>query len=523
MSAYDNPTIIKDDSAMIYAQMLGTLGQTFTESFNAARKEREAKEKEKRLEDEKKAKADKEQSITDQKLISDFEYKEQVNIQRGAEGLQKIGATPDALTSRNNFLVDINKVVGKNNLEISRNVLSKEDLDKKNKYASDVLAVEANLDRGMGAAFSQSSEFIDGKITRGNIGNIVFNGNDLLSQGVGKAVFLAFTYPKASNATKGLDYDVNNPADARLDVKIPLNNLDELKGVFKAANATASDDEVNEAIEQGKSNKSIIVEGKPGEEKYTIKYNPKLSEWTGEFYTKIPEIGIGDTSTTVGIYSKEGSNDITNDYLEPTQLADLEGNLLLPGSAGTAKYQRTEVKEAAVKESMRPALRAKAAGLINTYFSNNNSGNGILRKLGFGTDYPLKKFNKDYEGDAAQVEALTEKMVEEEWKNIRIKSDLKEIDGKYYVTDAESYQMFNKPSKKGSGGATGTQKNQEAFNERIRKVIKNKAGGVSKGGYTLQVLDGRWGVYDKDGIPKIGTEDITDPSVLATFIGGTID
>ena len=34
MSAYDNPTIIRDDSAMIWAQALGSAGQSFTESFN---------------------------------------------------------------------------------------------------------------------------------------------------------------------------------------------------------------------------------------------------------------------------------------------------------------------------------------------------------------------------------------------------------------------------------------------------------------------------------------------------------
>jgi hypothetical protein len=125
---------------------------------------------------------------------------------------------------------------------------------------------------------------------------------------------------------------------------------------------------------------------------------------------------------------------------------------------------------------MRPALRAKAAGLINTYFSDNNSANGILRKLGFGTDYPLKKFNKDYEGDAAQVEALTEKMVEEEWKNIRIKSDLKEIGGKYYIADAQSYQMFNKPSKTKGGGKTGTSKETWEEKEAAVKSVASISG-----------------------------------------------
>ena len=438
MSAYDNPTIIKDDSAMVWAQATSGFAESFKQSFDAARKEKEAK-----------MKADKEQSIKDQMLISEFEYKEQANAQEGAGNLQKLGATPDALSIRNDFRINTSKVVGKNALEISKNVLSKEALAEKNKYASDVSAVTSALDNGMGTTFSQSSDFRDGKVNIGNISNIVFNGDDLLNQGINKAVFFAFTYPKASNATKGLDYDINKPADAKLDVRIPLNNLEELKKIFKAANATASPEEIDAAIKSGIENKSIIAKGDEGKEEYTIKYSPKVSEWSGEFYTKIPEIGLGETSTTVGIYSKDTDNKINNEYLETTDLEDIEGNLGLPSSAGTAKYQRTKVNVAKIKESMRSALQAKATGLITTYFNDIPSANGILRKLGFGTDYPLKKFQEAHQNDgmAGMVNDLANRMFDEEWKNIAIKSDLKEIEGKYYVMDAESYAMFNKPSK----------------------------------------------------------------------------
>lgn len=71
-------------------------------------------------------------------------------------------------------------------------------------------------------------------------------------------------------------------------------------------------------------------------------------------------------------------------------------------------------------------------------------------------------------------------------------------------------------------GQTGTQKNQVDFNARIKEVIDTGEGGVSKGGYTLMKMNGKWGVYDKDGLEKPGTEDITNPTVLATFIGGTL-
>ena len=311
-----------------------------------------------------------------------------------------------------------------------------------------------------------------------------------------------------------------------MNVQIPLNNIEELTEVFLAANATALPEEVDEAIKTGIENGSIIPEGAKGKEKYTIKYNPKISEFTGEFYTKIPEIGLGDTSTTVGIYSKENDNKINNNYLKPTQLADIEGNLLLPGSAGTAKYQRTEVDEGAVRAIMRPALQAKAAGLLSTYFSDNASANGILRKLGFGTDYPLKKFNETYKGETAQVNALVQKMEEEEWKNISTKSDLKKIGDKYYIMDSESYQMFNKPSKKSGSGTTGTQKNQADLNADALWIINN--GGVfrGKGGLILNVDSNGKATVTKVG-GDLSEEEVLmfknrTPKQMANMMGATL-
>ena len=43
MSAYDNPTIIKDDSAMAWAQATGGFAESFKQSFDVAKKDREAK------------------------------------------------------------------------------------------------------------------------------------------------------------------------------------------------------------------------------------------------------------------------------------------------------------------------------------------------------------------------------------------------------------------------------------------------------------------------------------------------
>lgn len=135
MSAYDNPTIVKDDSAMIWAQAFGGIGQSFTESFNIARKEREAKEKEARLIAERKAKEEKEQTISNQIYSSEERYKYQTRMAKIDDGLVKAGVSADGAELVNGFLVSIGEINGKNNVDIKMKVLSKEELDKKNAYA----------------------------------------------------------------------------------------------------------------------------------------------------------------------------------------------------------------------------------------------------------------------------------------------------------------------------------------------------------------------------------------------------
>jgi len=91
------------------------------------------------------------------------------------------------------------------------------------------------------------------------------------------------------------------------------------------------------------------------------------------------------------------------------------------------------------------------------------------------------------------------------------------------VTLIERAQKPKSP-KTGSTGVktTAAEKSQKALNDRIAELINTGEGGVSKGGYTLMKMNGRWGVYDKDGLPKPGTENITNPTTLSTFIGGTL-
>lgn len=91
----------------------------------------------------------------------------------------------------------------------------------------------------------------------------------------------------------------------------------------------------------------------------------------------------------------------------------------------------------------------------------------------------------------------------------------------YFVPNPEP----EKPVK-ATGGKTAkvpaAELKQKAFNNRIDTLIKTKKGGVTAGGYTLSIVNGKWGLRDKNGVEKYGTENITSPRELATYIGSTL-
>jgi len=199
----------------------------------------------------------------------------------------------------------------------------------------------------------------------------------------------------------------------------------------------------------------------------------------------------------------------------------------LPSSGGDIYQMKNarRLQEGAIKSAINKKSNVTASGLI---------GADSTSRLRTYIDYTLQQgpgwYDKNFKGITDPNEQksilsglLTDKAFSE---LVRDLPRVKQKDGTtaYYNPDAptgikpkEKVAKVSKPT-----GQTGTQKNQVDFNARIKEVIDTGEGGVSKGGYTLMKMDGRWGVYDKDGLPKPGTEDITNPTTLATFIGGTL-
>jgi len=472
MSAYDNPTIIRDDSAMIWAQALGSAGQSFTESFNIARKEREAKEKEARLAAERKAKEEKEQTINNQIYSSEERYKYQTRMAKIDDGLVKAGVSSDGTELVNGFLVSTGEINGKNNVEIKTKVLSKEDLDKKNAYAAQAAKGEENLVRVAGGLYSQAQAIKSGELNDSNISNIKFKGDNILDQTLNRVTAFALAYPDNEKTTKKLDYDANgDPSKITLNITSKIGDYNSLIKTFKDTNPGVSQEEIDTKINEGIS-KGFIVKG--DNDQYSVNFKKDInSDYDGELYTKIPEIEYGKAPVTAGVYSKENDTEVSIIYMKPTEYIDVEGNANLNKDQGTVKYQRTPIDIEAIRMSLKPSLQAKAQGLIASSFQDPDTADGILAKLGFGTNYQSKEFAKlDL---ATKVNLLASKMEKNEVDNIIKKSQLTLVDGKYYKMDPESIRIFNEESKKGGGGKSKAAK--PTFDEVSSRIYAIQPGG----------------------------------------------
>jgi hypothetical protein len=324
----------------------------------------------------------------------------------------------------------------------------------------------------------------------------------------------------SKGVTKNFEWDKEDPKNTTLSVATKFKNETELKDKIKAFMPGASNEDIQKEIESSNNIK------KNADGSYSLEFKQQIGNGTydGIFYDKVPPLTAGTELEDTGIYTNKGLNYA---YIGDTVFLPVEGNA---GKDKTKKvtWQGTVIETDKIKQDLRPAIEARVKGLIDTDFQSLSVLQGFLtNKVKAGTQWSASKINElPY---AEKVNTLTELIMDQELSN-RFKSFVPVKDKKtgkttYYAGNPQKTQTEDlTKGAKAAGGATGTAKNQAALNEKIRNVIRTKQGGVpGKGGYTLQIIDGRWGVYDKDGIPKVGTEDITDPSVLATFIGGTID
>lgn len=289
-----------------------------------------------------------------------------------------------------------------------------------------------------------------------------------------------------------LDYDFENNYEPRIKFYSALINEGD-KEPFGYTELTdwKGSDQINKMLDENGGLKTI----KPmtGVLENLMKSNPSVFDGKGNL--------LRDYTTSVEQTKKEvNKSTVTNNKADKDVYTVIKKNYLEPDA---------EKVKAALSMQIDAAVAGLAKeGSIQAIYNHYVVGNGDdLADL--YTDLSPERTQKvrDFIADAliktipkTEDEQSPERVIEETRRTEVVKP--KSESGK-----------SNKPS-------AATEK-QEKLDAEVADLIRTKKGGVTRQGYTLSIIDGRWGLYDKDGLPKPGTENITSPTELATFIGGS--
>lgn len=455
MSAYDNPTIIKNEAPMIWAQGIGSFAENFTQSFNVARKEKETKEKEAKLEAEKKAKESEQLLINIQRTTAEIQNANAVDLNKTVASLPKELET-SLTTQFSNNVQEFGKIFGDASTKNETSVVGedvKSVLAKKPIY----LQTRQNVINTFGAITSQVNSY--GEDFKGDGSDVSIVGTNPIER-MTNFYTLQGLNPKnaiSSKVTKNFTWDKEDPSKATLSVSTKFNSKNELMQALGKWTPGSKPEDLDKMITNaGKS----ITSNEDGT--YSLNFEKPIGNgnYDGMFYTKVPPVLSGDEFKNANIVDEK--NQFSTKYLLNTTNIPAKGyDSKRPGVKGY--WQGTEINMVAAENDLRPVVQARMEGLLNADFRDINVLQGFLtNKLKLGTDDTALILNaQDYN---TKVNLLTNQAMKVEIAN-KLGNQLHKIGDKYYLGDKDKIQDIDQnPESTGNGGLN--KKEQEIINKK---------------------------------------------------------
>jgi hypothetical protein len=203
-------------------------------------------------------------------------------------------------------------------------------------------------------------------------------------------------------------------------------------------------------------------------------------------------------------------------------IAESEQDVNLGNGYQLAKARKLDLE--AVRGEIYKKADIKAAGYLKAN-KPTDMWSLVNWSLGMGEGYYEKVFPRDQAPEiqqAALAKLLTEKAVGNMTKKFRKTNDGQDI----WISGEPQRIKAEKAASSTNGGGTSApklgarEKSQLEFQREVEKVAKAGKGRVlGPGGWRLDKMDGRWGIFNRQGDQMFGTEGITQPTELATFIG----
>ena len=532
MSAYDNPTIIKDDSAMAWAQGIASFGENFTKAFDA-RREQNLKEK---------AYEDKLKAETKKNAIA----MQSANIEQGLANQKEIGAAVDQMEKtkidtafqdqwKQGFAMRKEKV-GMFKRQATFTELDKDQMAKGTKYAEDVNQWKDKSLSGLAANQTNVNEWKT--LSPRDRANTAFMGNTPLERKISE-ITLYSSDPSNYNWKGKVDkklYDADdNPASPGIEIITKVDLAKDLKG-FTEEELQAEAKKPNGAVIYNETDKQ-----------YSVRFKQKLGDpsWDGTFYHK-----VADAPDSEKIWGKDQAN-----ILDPKTNGLNNNYIINPGNPVVTKekikdfpnkeneIETTYVNVPEIRKNAKMYYDAGAEALLSSDLKDMTQLQSFLQtKLNRGNE-SLADWIKQYPTIEDQKKFISKSLFEIDMDNkLSASSDqysnkpateedvkagrANEVGEKVYYTqkarEVAAPKMTVINNNNSGDKQTAAEDARVEVNTKIHEVISGKALSTPMiNGYQLMKKNGQWGLFDKDGIENPNTEGIHDPWKLQSVIGGT--
>ena len=532
MSAYDNPTIIKDDSAMAWAQGIASFGENFTKAFNARR---EQNLKEKAYEDKLKAET-KKTAIAIQSA----------NIEQSLSNQKEIGAAVDQMEKtkietvlqdqwKQGFAMRKEKV-GMFKTQAQFTELDKDQMAEGTKYAEDVNQWKDKSLSGLAANQTNVNEWKT--LSPRDRANTAFMGNTPLERKISEITLYSSdpsNYNWKGKVDKKLFDADDNPASPGIEIITKVDLAKDLKG-FTEEELQAEAKKPNGAVIYNETDKQ-----------YSVRFKQKLGDpsWDGQFYHKVT-----DAPDSEKIWGKDQANILDSKN-------GLNNNFILnPGNPVVTKekikdfpnkeneIETTYVNVPEIRKNAKMYYDAGAEALLSSDLKDMTQLQSFLQtKLNRGNE-SLADWIKQYPTIEDQKKFISTKLFEIDMENKLSSSadqysnrPATEVDVKagradkvgesvYYTQKAKEVAAprMTVINNNGDNKPTAAEVGQTNFNKIITNGIKSGKAIKGKDGLYLKVTNGKGVLYKIDAtglkIPVDTTGD--DLQDMVNEIGGTI-
>jgi hypothetical protein len=404
MSAYDNPTIIKDNSGMILAQGI----TAFSENFEKARAARDAKLLEQAKLLEKKRKEADELILRQQTLRLESDI---YNNKQTSNTLSTISKTDTELQKQ------IGGVIAKNYSKSGTFAMEVATIPQTEERLQEISTFNQNLEVGKDNAVKMAGGILANQTEYDAMGsdavtNIVWNGTDQLEKFSNQVTFFAMN-PKnlgyAGKIEKKYTSDENNPSLAKLNLKTNIGS--EAEAIKAFANYFPNDtptEKIKEALDKGISDGKITKNDK---QEFIINFEKQIGEgWDYSFYRKIPKATQGteldkdhgnvlDTEKG-GLFTKF----LYNNGVPKTE--DVKVSEGLSKNKKTAYVETVYANVNAIKQASSQYYNFNIQGLMQSDFKDISVWNGFLQNRLKLPDMTVDKLRETYKTDEKMIEFM---------------------------------------------------------------------------------------------------------------------